>query len=220
MIFSPGFTYGRDCLLSQYSLEPHTPTVEKCICEFGIWTDCRPFNSRCRHVGRHVRRYPSGRPRRPDPKIKPTGNGVCFVTCQPLRRSMNGNRWPQCYLMNEGHVIDAVAIAATTTAVTTTNRGHAFHTFRHPRDPHRSKLLRRIQCDSFCDRSTWDEGSSLLGTESTRRRCTSFNAASIAKPHAIEQHGAELIGWDVDVAVITETYLRKKHADSCVDIDN
>jgi hypothetical protein len=26
--------------------------------------------------------------------------------------------------------------------------------------------------------------------------------------------------YDVDVAVITETHLKKKHADSCVDIDN
>ena len=37
-----------------------------------------------------------------------------------------------------------------------------------------------------------------------------FDEASIAKPHAIEQLGAKLIGYDVDVAVITETHLKTK----------
>jgi hypothetical protein len=38
-----------------------------------------------------------------------------------------------------------------------------------------------------------------------------FNARSIAKPHAIEQLTADLIGYDIDVAV-------KKHSESCVAI--
>jgi len=46
-----------------------------------------------------------------------------------------------------------------------------------------------------------------------------FNARSVAKPHAIEQLTAELIGYDIDVAVISETHLKKKHADSSVSID-
>jgi len=47
-----------------------------------------------------------------------------------------------------------------------------------------------------------------------------FNAWSIAKPHAIEQLTAELIGYDVDIAVISETHLKpSKHSDSVVNID-
>ena len=46
-----------------------------------------------------------------------------------------------------------------------------------------------------------------------------FNAASIVKPHAIEKLAAEFIGYGVDIAVISETHLKKKHADSCVSID-
>ena len=46
-----------------------------------------------------------------------------------------------------------------------------------------------------------------------------FNAASIAKPKAIELLTTELSGYCVDIAVICETHLKKKHADSAVNID-
>ena len=46
-----------------------------------------------------------------------------------------------------------------------------------------------------------------------------FNAASIVQPNAIEQLTAELIGYDIDVAVISESHLKKKHASSCVEIN-
>jgi len=47
-----------------------------------------------------------------------------------------------------------------------------------------------------------------------------FNACSIAKPHAIEQLTAELIGYDVDIAVVSETHLKpNKHNDSVVNVD-
>jgi len=46
-----------------------------------------------------------------------------------------------------------------------------------------------------------------------------FNARSIAKPGAKEQLVGELLGYDVDVAVISESHLKKKHADSSVAID-
>ena len=45
-----------------------------------------------------------------------------------------------------------------------------------------------------------------------------FNAASLVKPHAVEQISAELIGYNVDVAVVCETDMKKKHADSVVQI--
>src|SRR5260221_3974998 len=38
-----------------------------------------------------------------------------------------------------------------------------------------------------------------------------FNSASVAKPHAKEQLTAELIGYNVDIAIITETHFKKKH---------
>jgi Endonuclease/Exonuclease/phosphatase family len=45
-----------------------------------------------------------------------------------------------------------------------------------------------------------------------------FNAASIAKLNAIELPTSELIGYDIDIGVISESHLKKKHANSCVDI--
>jgi len=38
-----------------------------------------------------------------------------------------------------------------------------------------------------------------------------LNANSIAKPHAIEQLTSELIGYNTDIAIITESRLKKKH---------
>ena len=41
-----------------------------------------------------------------------------------------------------------------------------------------------------------------------------FNAASIAEPNAIEQLTTDLIGYDIYIAVISESHLKKKHVDS------
>jgi hypothetical protein len=46
-----------------------------------------------------------------------------------------------------------------------------------------------------------------------------FNAAALCKPHAIEQLTVELSGYDIDVAMISETHLKQKHSDSCVSIE-
>ena len=40
-----------------------------------------------------------------------------------------------------------------------------------------------------------------------------LNAASIAKPHAIQHLSADLVSYGVHIAVITETHLKQKHAD-------
>ncbi len=40
------------------------------------------------------------------------------------------------------------------------------------------------------------------------------NAASLAKPHAIKQLSAELIGYVVDVAVVSKIHLKKEQADN------
>ena len=45
-----------------------------------------------------------------------------------------------------------------------------------------------------------------------------FNAASIVKSNAIEQLTSELIGYDIDIGLISESHLKKKHANSCVEI--
>ena len=45
-----------------------------------------------------------------------------------------------------------------------------------------------------------------------------LNAAAITKPDAIEHLTADLQGYKVDIAIITETHLKKKHADECFDI--
>ena len=46
-----------------------------------------------------------------------------------------------------------------------------------------------------------------------------LNAPAITKPHATEHLTADVTGHNVDVAVITETHLKKKHADHHVAID-
>ena len=45
-----------------------------------------------------------------------------------------------------------------------------------------------------------------------------LNASSLAKPHALQQLEADLKGYDADVAVISETHFKKKHADSAVSL--
>jgi len=39
-------------------------------------------------------------------------------------------------------------------------------------------------------------------------------AASLAKLHTIEQLNTEFIGYNVNVAIVSETHLKKKHANS------
>ena len=57
------------------------------ICELGLWTVCRLFDSRRRDIA-YVRRYRSRRAgrRRPVPAITPVGNGAYMVKCQRLLR--------------------------------------------------------------------------------------------------------------------------------------
>ena len=42
-----------------------------------------------------------------------------------------------------------------------------------------------------------------------------LNATAVTKPHAIEHLAVDLVGYNVDIAIITETRLKKKHADHC-----
>jgi len=46
-----------------------------------------------------------------------------------------------------------------------------------------------------------------------------LNAAAITKPHAINHLTADLLGYNVDVGIITETHLKRKHADHIVGVD-
>jgi len=45
-----------------------------------------------------------------------------------------------------------------------------------------------------------------------------LNSAALSKPHAVDQLGADLRGYDVDVAVITETHFKSKHTDNVVSV--
>lgn len=47
-----------------------------------------------------------------------------------------------------------------------------------------------------------------------------FNAAALTKPHAIEHLTADLIGHNIDAAVITETHLKQKHCNAIASIQN
>jgi hypothetical protein len=93
------------------------------------------------------------------------------------------------------------------------------HVNKHPDkqkltiDPNATRRSILVQVDSFTDRKLNFEERSELPT------IYAFNAASIAKPHAIEQLTADLIGYSVDVAIISESHLKLKHTDSAVNID-
>ena len=45
-----------------------------------------------------------------------------------------------------------------------------------------------------------------------------LNAASLAKPHAVEQLAADLISYSADIAIITETHFKVKHMDAVMNI--
>ena len=46
-----------------------------------------------------------------------------------------------------------------------------------------------------------------------------FNAAALTKPNATQQLGADLVGMKIDIALISETKLKPKHTDACVNIE-
>ena len=74
----------------------------------------------------------------------------------------------------------------------------------------RSSVLVSVNCSS---------NYSVPRTEWTPPTLYVFNAASVVKTHAIELLTAEFIGYDVDVAVVSETHLKAKHANSVVEVD-
>ena len=45
-----------------------------------------------------------------------------------------------------------------------------------------------------------------------------INANSIAKPHALEQLHVELIGYNIDIAIVAETHFKKKHLETACNI--
>ena len=60
----------------------------------------------------------------------------------------------------------------------------------------------------------------LSDDQSTPLKLYIHNAASIAKRHAVEQLSADLTVYSVDAAIISESHLKKKHPNSCIDIDS
>ena len=116
------------------------------------------------------------------------------------------------------HCISLTAITAVkscpTLSVPPLRRMHV-HT-RRLREP---TTLRRIECSAFNDHLMGSLTSRLLPLTPVPPTLYVLNASSIAKPHATEQLSAELIGNNVDIGVISETHLKKKHADSCVSVN-
>lgn len=71
----------------------------------------------------------------------------------------------------------------------------------------------------------FDIDSSNLFTRDTSRSTSAqpptlcmLNVALTVKPNAVKQLTSELIGYNVDIGVISESHLKKKHASSCVEI--
>ena len=45
-----------------------------------------------------------------------------------------------------------------------------------------------------------------------------LNASSLAKPYAVEQLAADISGYNIDVAIISETHFKSRHSDSVVSV--
>jgi len=85
---------------------------------------------------------------------------------------------------------------------------------------HRSSILVRLKYQSTTSNRSVNHLS--LHTSSDKIQYVPslyvFNAASLAKPHAIENLSAELDSCKSDIAVISETHFKEKHTDSVVSI--
>ena len=69
-------------------------------------------------------------------------------------------------------------------------------------------------------RPTAHRGDSVSGSSNNKPAPSMYllNAAALSKPHAVEQLATDLRGYDVDVAVITETHFKSKHTDSAISV--
>ena len=89
-------------------------------------------------------------------------------------------------------------------------------------NPCRSPLSRRIACDSFCNSSNSADASSQLVPSllsSFPPTLYILNASSIVKPDAFEQLTTDLQENDIDIAIISESHLKKKHISGCINIE-
>ena len=90
---------------------------------------------------------------------------------------------------------------------------------RHRRSALADEQRRRPQClvrVPLQQRSTSHVSNVQLSTRQTPA-CPSLyvlNAAAMTKPHAIEHLAADLLSYNTDVAIITETHLKSKHHDN------
>ena len=46
-----------------------------------------------------------------------------------------------------------------------------------------------------------------------------LNVAALTKAHAIKHISADILAYDIDIAIISETHLKKKHLDGCFEIN-
>jgi len=84
---------------------------------------------------------------------------------------------------------------------------------------YRQRVLQPVRRATTVPSSGVTLGSSNTDVPSTAPALYVLNAAAITKPHAVKQLAADLNGYKTDVAVITETHLKKKHVDRHFAID-
>ena len=94
-----------------------------------------------------------------------------------------------------------------------------------------SECHRCTRSQSTVKRSTTVRSRVLVDVKTTRHAATSrpiinkpptlyvLNIAAITKAHAVEHLAADLTGYNVDIAVVVETHLKKKHGDHNFSID-
>ena len=68
-------------------------------------------------------------------------------------------------------------------------------------------------------RTTTESRADEEATKPTTPTLYVLNVAAITKPHAVQHLAAELAGYEVDIAIITETHLKQKHSNNLFAID-
>ena len=90
--------------------------------------------------------------------------------------------------------------------------------YRYVRAEERSTVLIRPvithQPSTYNRRPATHRGDGVCGSSNSKPAPSLYLLNALSKPHAVEQLATDLRGYDVDVAVITETHFKSKHTDS------
>jgi hypothetical protein len=144
--------------------------------------------------------------RRNDATVTRPAKKVIFILHLWCQRSMHEGHLDQCI-----EKIPIVTVNRRRTDLVTNTSCVRPHYARRPRVLHVIDTIDDTESATTPDTSR----SSLLSLPTLHV----FNAASYAKRSAVEQLTTMLTGYSIDIAVISESHSKKKHANSCFQVD-